>query len=140
MGKRKKRKTELTLRFPRNFQCATFNIKSENKLSPLAKFVLQGMQFKHFYYARDDIFYLLNSNPIEQDFLLQALYSISISLQNNLSVDFFDIWISEVHINKVPRKNKFIIKPYKKLESKEYITITLAYVIKKVSVKKKFVY
>jgi hypothetical protein len=85
-------------------------------------------------------FYLLNSNPIEQEFLLQALYSMSISLQNNLSVDFFDIWISEVYINKVPLKNKFIIKPYQKLESKEYITITLAYVTKKVSIEKKFVY
>jgi hypothetical protein len=133
-------KTELTLRFPENLKSLTFNIKSENKLSSLAKLILQGMQFKHFYYARDDIFYLLNSNPSEQEFLLQALYSMSISLQNNLSVDFFDIWISEVYINKVPLKNKFIIKPYQKLESKEYITITLAYVIKKVSTKKKFVY
>jgi hypothetical protein len=135
-----KRKTELTLRFPKNFQRVTFNIKSENKLSPLAKLILQGMQFKHFYYARDDIFYLLNSNPSEQEFLLQALYSISISLQNNLSVDFFDIWISDVYINKVPLKNKFIIEPYQTLESKEYITITLAYVTKKVSIEKKFVY
>ena len=133
-------KTELTLRFPENLKLLTFNIKSENKLSSLAKLILQGMQFKHFYYARDDIFYLLNSNPSEQEFLLQALYSISISLQNNLSVDFFDIWISDVYINKVPLKNKFIIEPYQTLESKEYITITLAYVRKKVSIEKKFVY
>jgi hypothetical protein len=133
-------KTELTLRFPENLKSLTFNIKSENKLSSLAKLILQGMQFKHFYYARDDIFYLLNSNPSEQEFLLQALYSISISLQNNLSVDFFDIWISDVYINKVPLKNKFIIEPYQTLESKEYITITLAYVTKKVSIEKKFVY
>ena len=133
-------KIELTLRFPENLKLLTFNIKSENKLSSLAKLILQGMQFKHFYYARDDIFYLLNSNPIEQEFLLQALYSMSISLQNNLSVDFFDIWISEVYINKVPLKNKFIIEPYQTLESKEYITITLAYVRKKVSIENKFVY
>lgn len=133
-------KIELTLRFPENLKLLTFNIKSENKLSSLAKLILQGMQFKHFYYARDDIFYLLNSNPSEQEFLLQALYSISISLQNNLSVDFFDIWISDVYINKVPLKNKFIIEPYQTLESKEYITITLAYVRKKVSIEKKFVY
>jgi len=133
-------KIELTLRFPANLKLLTFNIKSENKLSSLAKLILQGMQFKHFYYARDDIFYLLNSNPSEQEFLLQALYSISISLQNNLSVDFFDIWISDVYINKVPLKNKFIIEPYQTLESKEYITITLAYVRKKVSIEKKFVY
>jgi hypothetical protein len=85
---------------------------------------LQSVQFKHFYYARDDIFYLLNSNPIERDFLLQALYSIVISLQNDLSINFFDMWIYEIYINKVSAKNKFMSH---KLKSKEYITIKLAY-------------
>jgi len=137
---KKKRRVELALKFPKKFQVKTFNIKSEKKLSSLAKSVLQGMQFKHFYYARDDIFYLLNSNSIEREFLLQTLYSISIYLQNNLSVNFFNIWIYEIYINKVPVKNKFITKAYQKLESREYITIKLAYVIKKVLKKEKFVY
>ena len=125
--KRKKPRLELTLNFPKNFQIKTFNVKAEKKLSPLAKLILQSVQFKHFYYARDDIFYLLKSNPIERDFLLQALYSIVISLQNNLSINFFDMWIYEIYINKVSAKNKFMSQASQNLESIEYITIKLAY-------------
>jgi len=122
--KRTKPRVELTLKFPKKFHVKTFNVRSEKKLSPLAKLILQSVQFKHFYYARDDIFYLLNSNPIERDFLLQALYSIVISLQNDLSINFFDMWIYEIYINKVSAKNKFMSH---KLKSREYITIKLAY-------------
>ena len=118
---------ELTLNFPKNFQTKTFNVKSERKLSPLAKLILQSVQFKHFYYVRDDISYLLKSNPIERDFLLQALYSIVISLQNNLSVNLFDMWIYEIYINTVPTDNKFMKQKSLNLEPNEYITIKLAY-------------
>ena len=118
---------ELTLNFPKSFQIKTFNVKSEKKLSPLAKLILQSVQFKHFYYVRDDISYLLKSNPIERDFLLQALYSTVISLQNNLSINIFDIWIYEIYINKVSTHNKFMRQKSQNLESDEYITIKLAY-------------
>ena len=118
---------ELTLNFPKSFQIKTFNVKSEKKLSPLAKLILQSVQFKHFYYVRDDISYLLKSNPIERDFLLQALHSIVISLQNNLSINFFDMWIYEIYINKVSTNNKFINDKSQNLEQGEYITIKLAY-------------
>ena len=118
---------ELTLNFPKSFQIKTFNVKSEKKLSSLAKLILQSVQFKHFYYVRDDISYLLKSNPIERDFLLQALYSIVISLQNNLSINFFDMWVYEIYINKVSTHNKFINRNSQNLEPGEYITIKLAY-------------
>jgi hypothetical protein len=118
---------ELTLNFPKSFRIKTFNVKSDKKLSPLAKLILQSVQFKHFYYVRDDISYLLKSNPIERDFLLQALYSIVISLQNNLSVNFFDMWIYEIYINKVSTHNKFMDRNSQNLEPGEYITIKLAY-------------
>jgi hypothetical protein len=118
---------ELTLNFPKSFQIKTFNVKSEKKLSPLAKLILQSVQFKHFYYVRDDISYLLKANPVERDFLLQALYSIVISLQNNLSINFFDMWVYEIYINKVSNHNKFIDKKNQNLEPGEYITIKLAY-------------
>ncbi len=118
---------ELTLNFPKSFQIKTFNVKSEKNLSPLAKLILQSVQFKHFYYVRDDISYLLKSNPIERDFLLQALYSIVISLQNNLSINFFDMWIYEIYISKVSTDNKFMSQKSENLESGEYITIKLAY-------------
>ena len=118
---------ELTLNFPKSFEIKTFSVKSEKKLSPLAKLILQSVQFKHFYYVRDDISYLLKSNPIERDFLLQALYSTVISLQNNLSINFFDIWIYEIYINKVSTDNKFMSQQSQNLEPDEYITIKLAY-------------
>ena len=118
---------ELTLNFPKNFEIKTFNVKSEKKLSPLAKLILQSVQFKHFYYVRDDISYLLKSNPIERDFLLQALYSIVISLQNNLSINFFDMWIYEIYLTKVSNPNKFIKEVYQHKEFNEYITIKIAY-------------
>ena len=118
---------ELTLNFPKSFQIKTFNVKSEKTLSPLAKSILLSVQFKHFYYVRDDISYLLKSNPIERDFLLQALYSTVISLQNNLSINIFDIWIYEIYINKVSTHNKFMRQKSQNLESDEYITIKLAY-------------
>ena len=125
--KEKMARLELTLNFPKTFQIKTFNVKSEKNLSPLAKLILQSVQFKHFYYVRDDISYLLKSNPIERDFLLQALYSIVLSLQNNLSINFFDMWIYEIYINKVSTHNKFMSKKSQNLESGEYITIKLAY-------------
>ena len=118
---------ELTLNFPKSFQIKTFNVKSEKTLSPLAKSILLSVQFKHFYYVRDDISYLLKSNPIERDFLLQALYSTVISLQNNLSVNFFDIWIYEIYINRISTHNKFLDRKSQNLEPDEYITIKLAY-------------
>lgn len=118
---------ELALNFPKNFQVKTFNVKSEKTLSQLAKLILKSVQFKHFYYVRDDIYYLLKSNPIERDFLLQTLYSTVISLQNNLSINFFDIWIYEIYINKVSNNNKFMSQKSQNLEPDEYITIKLAY-------------
>lgn len=120
---------ELTLNFPKRFQIKTFNVKYEKILSPFAKIILQSVQFKHFYYVRDDICYLLKSHPIERDFLLQALYSIVISLQNNLSINFFDMWIYEIYITKVSNPNKFLRRTYQNKEFEEYITIKLAYEI-----------
>ena len=89
--------------------------------------MLQSIQFKHFYYVRDDIFYLLKSNMAERDCILQALYSIVIYLQNNLSINFFDMWIYEVYINESLTKNKFMSQTSQNIKSYEYITIKLAY-------------
>jgi len=118
---------ELTLNFPKSFHIKTFNVKSEKKLSPLTKLILQSVQFKHFYYVRDDISYLLKSNPTERDFLLKALYSIVISLQNNLSINFFDMWVYEIYISKVSTHNKFMSQKSESIEPGEYLTIKLAY-------------
>lgn len=105
----------------------TFQIKYEKQLSSVAKFLLNSFQNKYLYYAIDDILYLLNSNSSERDNLLALLYSPVLSLQNNLSVNFFDIWIQEVYINEVSKTNKFLNTNYHNFESFNYITIKLLY-------------
>ena len=86
----------------------TFQIKYEKKLSSIAKFILNSFHNKYIYYAIDDILYLLKSNPIERDNLLAILYSPIISLQNNFSVNFFDIWIREIYIDEISKIINFI--------------------------------
>ena len=105
----------------------TFQIKYERKLSNIAKFLLNSFQNKYFYYAVDDILYLLKSNPTEQENLLSILYSPVLLLQNNLSINFFDIWIHEIYINEITKVNKFLTTKYKNLESFHYITIKFLY-------------
>jgi hypothetical protein len=105
----------------------TFQIKYEKKLSSIAKLVLNSLRLKYLYYAIDDILYLLKANPIERDNLLAILYSPIISLQNNLSINFFDIWIHEIYINETPKINKFLTNDSKNFEQFSYITIKLLY-------------
>lgn len=105
----------------------TFQIKYERNLSPIAKFLLNSFQNKYLYYAMDDILYSLKSNPIERDNILAILYSPVLSLQNNLSINFFDIWIHEIYISKVSKVNKFLTNNCQNLEPFSYITIKLLY-------------
>lgn len=105
----------------------TFHIKYEKKLSSIAKLILNSFRNKYIYYAIDDILYLLKSNPVERDNLLSILYSQVLSLQNNLSVNFFDIWIHQIYINEISNLNKFINNDSQNLEQFTYITIKLLY-------------
>jgi len=105
----------------------TFQIKYERNLSPIAKFLLNSFQNKYLYYAMDDILYSLKSNPIERDNILAILYSPVLSLQNNLSINFFDIWIHEIYISKVSKVNKFLTNNCQNFEPFSYITIKLLY-------------
>ena len=105
----------------------TFQIKYEKKLSSIAKFVLNSFKNKYLYCAIDDILYLLKSNPIERNNLLAILYSPVLSLHNNLSVNFFDIWIDEIYINENSKVNKFLTKNFENFEQFSYITIKLFY-------------
>lgn len=105
----------------------TFQIKYEKDLSTFAKFILNSFQKKYIYYAIDDILYLLKSNPIERDNLLSIIYSPIVSLQNNFSINFFDIWIYEIYINEVSKVNKFITNNSQNFEQFNYITIKLFY-------------
>jgi len=114
----------------------TFHIKYKNKLSSIAKLVLNSFRNKYIYYAIDDILYLLKSSPIERDNLLSMLYSQVLSLQNNLSINFFDIWIHEIYINEISKVNKFITHESRNFEQFNYITIKLLYKTR-IQIKKK---
>ena len=105
----------------------TFQLKYEKKLSSVAKFVLTSLQNKYFYYAIDDISYLLKANPSERDNLLAILYSTVLSLHNNLSINFFDVWIHKIHINEVSKSNKFLSPKSRNFEPFYHITIKFLY-------------
>ena len=112
---------------PNEITSKTFQIKYEKKLSSIAKFALNSFRNKYLYYAIDDILYLLKSNPIERDNLLAILYSPVLSLHNNFSINFFDIWIHEIYINEISKVNKFLTNDFHNLEEFSYITIKFLY-------------
>lgn len=105
----------------------TFQIKYDKKLSSVAKFLLNSFQNKYIYYAIDDILESFKSNPIERDNLLGILYSPVLFLQNNLFINFFEIWIHEIYVIEVPKINKFLTPSYENLKQFNYITIKLLY-------------
>ena len=110
-----------------NFHIKTFNVKCDAKLSPLAKTILSSFKFKLYYYVIDDLLYLLKSNPDERDYLLQILNSSVIFLQNNLYVNFFDIYIYDISINEISKINRFVNEQPESFKLSNTITIKLAY-------------
>jgi len=117
------------LQYPKSSEIIskTFQMKYQKNLSLTAKFLLNNFQNKYIYYAIDDILYSLKSNPIERDNLLAVLYSSILSLQNNFSVNFFDIWIREVYIDEISKPNKFLKNDSETLKQFNYITIKFFY-------------
>jgi hypothetical protein len=83
----------------------------------------------------DDLVYLLKSNPTERDYLLQILHSSVIFLQNNLYVNFFDIYIYDISLNEKSKFNRFINKQPTSFKVSNTITIKLAYQVKPVTKK-----
>ena len=112
---------------PNEIISKTFQIRYEKKLSPIAKLVLNSFHNKYIYYAIDDILDSFKSNLHERDNLLAILYSPVLSLQNNFSINFFDIWIDEIYINEVSKVNKFLNNDSLNFEQFSYITIKLLY-------------
>jgi len=105
----------------------TFQIQYKKNLSSIAKLLLNSFQNKYLYYVIDDILYSLKSNPIERDNLLAILYAPVLSLQNNLSINFFDIWVHEIYIQEQKKVNKFLVTNSQNIDSNSYITIKLLY-------------
>jgi hypothetical protein len=122
------------------FNIKTFNIKYEKKLSPLAKTIIQSLKFKLYYYVVEDLLYLLKTNQTEANQLLQILHSTVIYLQNNLHVNFFDIYVYEISITEKQNMNKFIQNSSDYFESLNYLTIKLAYQVKPISKKLELVW
>jgi hypothetical protein len=114
------------LQYPTEITSKTFQIKYEKRLSPLAKILVNSFQNKYIYYAIDDILYSFKTNSAERENLLAILYSPVLSLQNNFSVNFFDIWIREVSIEEISKVNKFLTTSQTS-EPFSYITIKLLY-------------
>ena len=112
---------------PNEITSKTFQMTYQKRLSSTAKFILNSFQNKYIYYAIDDILYLFKSNRVERDNLLAILYSPILSLQNNFSVNFFDIWIREIYIDESSRTNKFLKKDSETLKQFNYITIKFFY-------------
>jgi hypothetical protein len=114
------------LQYPTEITAKTFQIKYEKRLSPLAKILVNSFQNKYIYYAIDDILYSFKTNSAERENLLAILYSPVLSLQNNFSVNFFDIWIREVSIEEISKVNKFLTTSQTS-EQFSYLTIKLLY-------------
>lgn len=112
---------------PNEVVSKTFQIRYDKKLSPTAKLILNSFQNKYIYYAIDDILYSFKSNPTERENLLAILYSPVLSLQNNFSINFFDIWIHEIYIHEISKVNKFFKNDFSSFEQLNYITIKLLY-------------
>jgi hypothetical protein len=117
------------------FHIQTFNVKVDKQLSPIAETILKSFKYKLYYYVIDDLLYLLKSDPNERDYLLNILHSSVIFLQNNLYVNFFDIYVYEININEISKFNRFINEDSKSYQKSTQITIKLAYQVKTISKK-----
>lgn len=128
-SKRKKRKPPKPFYYPsvEEGRLKTFQIKYNKELSSISKLILNSFQNKYLYYAIDDILDSFRTNPTERENLLAILYSPVLSLQNNLSINFFDIWIHEIHIQEIPKVNRFLQKDFANVKQQNYITIKLFY-------------
>ena len=109
------------------FQLKTFSVRYDKELSKRAKIVLRSFKLKFYYYVIDDILYFLKSDPNECNYLLQILNSTAIFLQNNLGVNFFDIYVYDIQINEISKINRFTYGEKEPVKVSNSITIKLAY-------------
>lgn len=106
----------------------TFQIFYDQELSLEAKLILGRIRKKYVYYALDDISYAFNLSLSERKSVLELLYSIILSLHNTDSIDFFNIWVENLSINKNLKTNRFLNN---KCSSSYEIVIKVLYKTKK---------
>lgn len=109
------------------FQVKTFSVRYDKELSKRAKIVLQSFKLKFYYYVVDDILYFLKSDQNECNYLLQILNSTAIFLQNNFSVNFFNIYVYDIQINEISKINRFTLGEKEPVKISNNIIIKLAY-------------
>lgn len=102
----------------------TFQILYDDDLSLEMKLLLNSFQRKYLHYAIDDILYKLQSNLKKRNNLLAVIYSPAIALHNSSSINFFDMWIHELYVDKLLKANKFLTG---KSGNSYQITITILY-------------
>lgn len=103
----------------------TFQITSQLSLSLPSRHILGTFKNKYIYYAIDDIKHLLQSDLIQKNLLLGILYSSILSLHNEFSINFFDIWIESIYFNESLKKNRFFKHKINSLTQTSQTTITL---------------
>ena len=103
----------------------TFQIQSQFPLSLTARHLLLSFTNKYIYYAIDDILYMSSISSSEREHLLDIIYSLMLSLQNDFSTNFFDIWIDSVYLNTNPITNRFLQNQTKSFDQISETTITL---------------
>ena len=138
--KRSKKKIDYPDPSDKSTLTRTFQIRYDKKLSSVAKFLFNNFRRKYLYYAIDDILYSFQSNPSERNNLLGILYSPVLSLQNNFSIDFFNIWIDEIYIQEISKVNKFFKNNSSNFQQCSYITIKLLYKMPKPPKKQDFLW
>ena len=115
----------------------TFQLNYKLPLSKTSRNILNSFTNKYIYYAIDDILYLLNSNPIERDNLLNILYSCMLSLHNEFSINFFDIWIDSIYFNDIRETNRFLKSQIvKKSQTSNLIISVKLHYFKRIPIKK----
>lgn len=108
----------------------TFSIKYDGTLSIQAKAILNTFQNKYIYYAIDDILYFCDSHLDEREKLKTILYSTMLSLQNDFSINFFDIWIDSIYYNDIKVNNRFLKSNTENKPQFTQINLTLSYLVR----------
>ena len=80
----------------------------------------------------DDVLAVSKVKPSKQTNLLGLLTSPVLYLHNNFAIDFFNIWIEEISITRIPKHNKFLVNDNDNstFKSFSYITLKLRYIYK----------
>ena len=105
-----------------------FKLRYDGTLSKLTKLILVSFCNKYMYYAIDDFLHIKKSK--ESEHILAFLYSSILSLHNDFSINFFDIWVDTINISNTYKESKILIKNSKARKSITYIQLKVYYIVR----------